>query len=251
MYQWYAIIEGIMDKTSGDLRTVLELVITQRAGSSSNVFKYDFSLMRQKLKETQDFNKYSVDAEMQRALLKQLGNEGFIHVNYVDENNRAWKHDTKIIAELIAPDFNPLAHLTDVYIYLPLEDIEPLEYQYGLGTYSAELFLEYGHFIVKCNGRKYRMPQLTEDRPPAQILEYAFRHHDSIVTRDDLLRDGAMKKHGQKTISKICKGSKPLLTVLSPFITLTADRIIVKLLADINRFELDVIANHAIETKKR
>ena len=95
------------------------------------------------------------------------------------------------------------------------------------------------------------MPQLTEDRPPAQILEYAFRHHDSIVTRDDLLRDGAMKERGQRTISKICKGSKPLLKVLSPFITLTADRIIVKLLADINRFELDAIANHAIETKKR
>ena len=239
-----------MDEVSRKFQTIVELIIEQRANSTNDVFRYDFSLFQKKLSETQDFEKYGIRPIEQRNLLKKLSCRAkYLGIDYVDEDTQEWKYGAKMIAEYIAPDFDPLLHFPNVYVYLPLEDVESLRYEYGLKTYNAKLFFEYGHFIVACNGKKYEMQQLTDDRPPARTLEYAFKHHDTIVSRDVLLENNVINNCREKSISKICKGSKPLLTTLKPFISINARQITIKHIANINRFELEAIANHAKRIK--
>ncbi|MBR0372875.1 hypothetical protein IJH72_02990 [Candidatus Saccharibacteria bacterium] len=240
-----------MDKTTGELRTLLELIIEQRANSKYDTFKYDFSWIQKKLKQTQDFEKYSITPKRQRELLKQLDGNKYLRLEYVEESGCKWKHDGKWIAEYIAPNFDPLFHITDIYISLTPENVRPLRMEYGLESYDAKLILEFGRFAVKCNGKIYELQQLRESGLPAKILEYAWKHRNSTIDRDELIANEIIRGRGGESLRKICKGSKEMIEkVLSPFITMTANSITLTSSSDISELELQVIANYAVAIKE-
>lgn len=240
-----------MDEITEELQTILELIIEQRAKSSYDVFRYDFSLMRKKLEQTQNFDKYGITPKRQRELLKQLDEDKCLQLDYVEEDNYEWKHDGKWVAEYIAPDLNPLLHVSGIYISLPFENVRSLRMEYGLALRRASLTLEYGHFIVKCDNKNYELPQLRESQLPAMILEYAWRHRGQTVTRDDLINAEIVKNRGKESLRKICKGSAAMIEeVLSPFIILTANSIKLMSSVDIDESELQTIAKYATKVKR-
>ena len=240
-----------MAEASEKLRTIVELIIKQRANSTSDVFRYDFSLLQTKLKETQDFEKYGIKPPEQRALLKELDGTEYLKINYVDENTYEWKHDCGWLAEYICPDFNPLMHVQSVFIYLPIENVRPLKIKYGLGSYKSELKLECGRFSVICNGKQYPLSQLKSGLS-TQVLEYAWKHRDLTVTRNDLITAGITKNRNKESLNKICKGNRFLIKeTLGPFITLNADAIRINSFANINESELGKIASYSVDCKKR
>ena len=241
------IIADYMDKTKEHIKVILELVIELRANSQYDFFRYDYSLIRKKLAETKNFSKYGISAKEQREILKELGGSNILEINYVDEESHNWYHDCKNISEYISPDLSPLMHLSDIYIILPVKNIPLLEKEYGLKKYQAELTLRYGKFIVKCNGGEYALPQLRESGLPAAILEYAWKHLGTPITRTVLAKDGVTKSRSDESLKKVFKGSRVMVEeILSPFITLTADMIVINPSAEIDGGKLQDIIEYAV-----
>ena len=232
------------------LQTVIESIIEQRANANSDVFIYDFSIVQKKLAETQNFNKYNITPVKQRELLEKLDSEEYIYINYVDKDTCEWVHDYRhIIAEYIAPEFNPLAHMGEVFIYLPMTNVEALKAKYDLSSRLTMLELNYGQFTVSCDGEKYKLPSL-KSGTPTKILEYAWEHHDSNITRSELVQNDVIKTRTQESLKKIFKGNNLIKNILSPFVEMTTDSILIRSSANIKNSELQAVIDYTLGQKK-
>lgn len=235
--------------TKGRLQTIVELVIEQRANSKSDIFKYDFSLMQKKLSETQDFDKYGISRKEQRDLLKELDRTKSLQVNYVDEYSYQWKHSLGWLAEYLAPEFNPLVYASDFFINLCTDDVSTLKNKYELASYSTRLALKYGWLTVHYDDKEYRVLQLKEGMT-ARIIDYSWKHHDSIVSREDLAKAGITKNHKKDSLRAICKGILTTIEgVLKPFIVITANHIEIRGTAHLTEPELKTILEHCGKQK--
>ena len=232
------------------LQTIVESIVEQRANSNDNVFIYDFSLIKKKLAKTQNFDKYGITPKEQRELLEELDGEKYIYLNYVDKNTYEWKHDYKnIIAGYIAPEFNQFEHIGKVFVYLPLDDVEALKVKYDLSSRLAKLELSYGQFTVSCDDEKYKLPSL-KSGTPTKILEYAWGHHDSNITRSELVQNDVIKTRTQESLKKIFKGNNLIKNILSPFVEMTTDSILIRSSANIKNSELQAVIDYTLGQKK-
>lgn len=224
---------NIMPGTTEKLLAVVELIIEQRFKSNSNIFKYDFFLVKDKLKAPADSDKYGMNSKEQRELLEQLDTDGIIQMDYVEETQDAtttlirWKHGYTWLQEALEPCYEARRYPHDVFLNVSYDDIENLKYKYNLKAYPARLNYNHnsGRFTVICNGKKYEtIRPLSYEKDSTRIIEYAWRHSNNYVTKDEI-NQSAKLDNPIKSIRESIKNCSTINNVLSPFVEYTNNKI--------------------------
>lgn len=240
--------------TKAQLQAVVESVIEQRLSSDVDVFIYDPTLIKNKLKDTGNYQIYGITEENQRGVLDKLAEDGSIGLDYLVEDaekGQRWKygHEWSIDHLVRYPDSgnaeDVLLQFFSSFIYLKNNEIRNLKIRYDL-PFDAILYFEGARFTVDCDNGKYELPTMKSGKT-VNILEYAWKHAGVMVTRDELNEKLTNGKPGKGSIKSFFKENKTIKDLLSPFILFTGDGIKIDRTAKISYEHLCKIISYTIE----
>lgn len=217
-----------MEGTTEKLKTIVELVIKQRFKVNGDIFKYDFSKIKDELKTLADSDKYGIDPIEQRKLLEELdeGENDSFEIDYVDKIEDElgfftshWRHSYSWLKQYLYPAVEPERYPYDVFIRLNYDGVKKLKMKYEIECYDATLKYNVNtqRFTVICNGKEYTMRKaLTNEANTTKIIEYAWKYRNNYVTIDSINRKAGLNEQ-IKAIDASLKNCTIITDVLKSF----------------------------------
>ena len=245
-----------MNGTTEKLKTVVELIIKQRFKVSGDIFKYDFSRIKDELNTLADSDKYGISSVEQRRFLEELdeGEDEFFEIDYVDKIEDEfgiftshWRHGYGWLKEYLYPASEPEQYPHDVFIRLNYDGVEKLKMKYEIKCYDATLKYNANtqRFAVICSGKEYTIKKaLTNEANTTKIIEYAWKYRNNYVTIDSINRKAGLDDKIE-AIDASLKNCTIIVDVLKSFTDYTDRKIKITDQAMLMASELERIASLA------
>ena len=255
----------IMTGATKKLQVVVELLIEQLVQSDCDVFEYDFSLMRRKLKETKDYNRYAISPDEQYVLLKKLDDlelkkwkkrwdsgetkseEAYIEFDWVEEAGNKdstkylWIHRHEWAMERFGSS-DPVGFFPKIFVHMRPKNIAEIKRKYGLEMLSVTLKLESVSLVVECDNNRYEVMRLHDGRRPHRIISYAMNNLGRKIDRNELVKNKIINS-GKESLVRVFKDEHhPVKEALAPFIALDTDSICINNKVELLAEELEIIA---------
>lgn len=217
-----------MEGTTEKLKTIVELVIKQRFKVNGDIFKYDFSRIKDELKTLADSDKYGIDPIEQRKLLEELdeGENDSFEIDYVDKIEDEfgfftshWRHGYSWLKQYLYPAVEPERYPYDVFLRLSYTGVEMLKKKYDIKCYEATLKYDGNmqRFTVICNGKEYTFKKsLTNGADTTKMIEFAWKHRGNYITTDSINKYANLREPVERIDSSL-KHCSVVVEVLKPF----------------------------------
>lgn len=197
---------------------ILDAIIAQRGGAWGDIFEYDMKKTQEYFAKTGIFAKYKLSYYEQAKIIMKLSDDGIIDIDYIVSveftNNcrttfepnlplietdrpffwakqKDWAYETYQLKGLISIEYC-YKQLHGIPMRMTRNDIDYINSAYRV-SHTIQLKLDENHLCLslKIDQEPWRrLPPLHDDKPPFQILRYAYNHHDKIIDRDELIKNG-------------------------------------------------------------
>ena len=217
-----------MNGTTEKLKAIVELIIKQRFKVGGDIFRYDFSRIKDELNTLADSDKYGIDPIEQRELLEKLdeGENDSFELDYVDKIEDEfgiftshWRYGYGWLKEYLYPEFQPESYPYDVFIRLNFKGVEELKLKYEIKCYEATLKYDSNmqRFTVICNGKEYTFKKsLTNGADTTKMIEFAWKHRGNYITTDSINKYANLREPVERIDSSL-KHCSVVVEVLKPF----------------------------------
>lgn len=250
-------------------QAVLDAIIFQRANSESDIFEYDYRVVRERLNKTDASRKYIITPNDQRRIITDLSYSHIIDMDSIIDakfiKNFRSVQDPKYMQSETMPNFFWLNSTDWAYKYMQLEgaiDIEKAYSMYGSAVFinmtteeAKRLSDDYidDHVVqlgidtnrnclyIKIDKKRGCLysPALHEDKPPFKILCYAYANHNKKISREELFTKQKIDVRDKYLKSQIFSDNGAVRALSqTPLIDLDKDYILVRKIAKLTSSEL-------------